>query len=156
MQQEKQAHLMERKHNKKRNKRTVEFKIGDLVSILIPRIDRGGSDMPRLPCQIVKINGEFYQLLTKYGLLNDHYMVSDLEPYNGLVMFDKTMTNKLSLREASKLAANRLKDLKAIELSCNCKSKCLSKHCSCFKNEQKCNSHCHLSVNEKDKSCENC
>ncbi|CAF1050241.1 unnamed protein product [Brachionus calyciflorus] len=39
--QEKNAELVERKHNKKRNKRTLEFEIDDKVTVLIPRIDRG-------------------------------------------------------------------------------------------------------------------
>ncbi|RNA39627.1 hypothetical protein BpHYR1_026382 [Brachionus plicatilis] len=55
----------------KRNKRTSEFDEGDKVSVLIPRIDRGGSDLPRLPGFIGQKSGEFYEIVTEFGILND-------------------------------------------------------------------------------------
>lgn len=139
---------MERKHNKKRNKNTVQFKINDLVTVLIPRIDRGGSDLPRLPGKIIKISGEFHQILTKHGILNDQYLASNLEPYHGLLdlMEDKIVVKKISLREAARLVSNRPCDLKEAEISCSCKTKCLTKHCPCRKQELECNSHCHGNV----------
>lgn len=33
------------------------FSVGDKVSIRIPRIDRANSDLPRLPCVVVKVLG---------------------------------------------------------------------------------------------------
>ena len=60
-----------------------------MVSVLIPRIDRSGVDFRRLPgmiCSISDHSGEiFYRVLTAYGILNDGYRVSDLEPYCGIV-----------------------------------------------------------------------
>lgn len=41
------------KHDPKRNKKTVAFSIGDGVSVKIPKVDVGGTEMPRLPA-IVK------------------------------------------------------------------------------------------------------
>lgn len=34
------------KHDHRRNKKTIEFNIGDLITVKIPRIDRGGTEFP--------------------------------------------------------------------------------------------------------------
>ena len=137
---------MSEKHNKKRNKRTVEFEVGEGVSVLIPAIDRGGSQLPRAPgviCRVIK-DHELYEICTKYGILQDCLSAGDLESYNGIIDFDyKTITNKISLRTVSSMIAGRDKDLKDIEVSCNCKSKCSDLRCGCFKRKLPCNSHCH-------------
>ena len=69
----------------KKNKITREYSLKNLVSVLIPRIDRSGVDFQRLPgmiCSISNHNGEiFYKILTVYGILNDTYRVSDFEPF---------------------------------------------------------------------------
>ena len=101
--------------------------MGDAVSVLIPRIDRGGSDLPRIPGIIVRKSHEHYEIITQYGVLNDCLLASELEDYNGLINFDpKAITNKISLREAARLAGNREKDLRLIELKCNCNGKCVN------------------------------
>ena len=46
---------MVRKHDHKRNKNRTEYKIGDCVSIEIPRIDRTGAAFARLQGMIFKI-----------------------------------------------------------------------------------------------------
>jgi hypothetical protein len=46
---DKNASMMIKKHDCKRNKETREFKLNDNVTILILRIDRAGTDMRRLP-----------------------------------------------------------------------------------------------------------
>ena len=35
-------------------KRPNQYEIGDLVRIIIPKIDRSGIDRPTLPCKIIK------------------------------------------------------------------------------------------------------
>ena len=52
------------KHNRKKNKVTKELKIGDNVAINIPKIDRGHSDLSRLPGTIIAIHGKNSRLLT--------------------------------------------------------------------------------------------
>ena len=61
---------MEKKHDHKRNKRTIEFSVGDPVSVGIPPIDSVGCDFPHLPCFIseIKKSGEFYQLTSLFGI----------------------------------------------------------------------------------------
>ncbi|CAF1028158.1 unnamed protein product [Brachionus calyciflorus] len=145
--QEKNAELMERKHNKKRNKRTLEFELDDKVTVLIPRIDRGGSDLPRIPGIILRKTGDkdiFHEIVCKFGILNEKLRACDLEPFEGLLEFDhKTIKNKISLREAARLNSNRLIDLKNTQNVCKCSGKCDGR-CSCFRSKQKCGSHCHL------------
>jgi hypothetical protein len=48
---------------------------------LKPRVDRGGSDMPRLPGQIIKKSGEkdiFYKIANVYGILYVQYRVYEV------------------------------------------------------------------------------
>ena len=40
---------MSTKHNNKRNKKTHDFATGDFVAVIVPREDRGHSDLRRLP-----------------------------------------------------------------------------------------------------------
>ncbi|RNA32349.1 hypothetical protein BpHYR1_024772 [Brachionus plicatilis] len=104
---EKAAKKIEEKHNKKRNKRTLEFDVGDKVSVLIPRIDRGGSDLPRLPGFISRKSGEFYAIVTELGILNDCLRVGDLEMYHGPLYFDyKSIKSRLPLRKAAMLVTS--------------------------------------------------
>ena len=66
--------MMIKKHDHKRNKKTREFNVKDNVSVSIPRIDRGGTDLRRLPGKIVKVStgiNRFYTVLTVWGILND-------------------------------------------------------------------------------------
>ena len=82
------AEKMIKKHDHKRNKVTRCFKLNDIVSVKIPRIDRTGTDFLRLPgilCKISSENADFYRILTPGGILADKYHVSDLEPYSGVV-----------------------------------------------------------------------
>ncbi|CAF1062124.1 unnamed protein product [Brachionus calyciflorus] len=135
--QDKAANNMEKKHNKKRNKKTHEFKIGDAVSVL------GGTDLPRMPGQIKRKPGDYYEIVTQYGILNNCLLAGDLEVYSGVLNFDcNKITYKISIREAARNFGKREKDLKYIEVSCDCKGKCKDKRCKSVPNSMKCNSHC--------------
>ena len=98
--QDKSANNMATKHNNRRNKRTRTFDVGDSVSVLIPRIDRGGSDLPRLPGVVGRVSREYYEIVTQYGILNDCLMASELEDYHGILGFEpESISNKITLRE---------------------------------------------------------
>ena len=100
--------------------------------------------MPRLPGVISAISGEFHTIVTKYGILANKLRTGDLELYTGHIDFDyKQIDNTTSLTTACKESANRQIDLRVLQVKCNCKSQCTDKRCSCFKNNVKCNSHCH-------------
>jgi hypothetical protein len=153
--QAKAAEAMSKKHDHKRNKRTIEFEEGEAVSVLIPPIDRGGSQLPRAPGVVSRVMKErdLYEICTKFGVLKDCLRAGDLETYHGVIDFDYTsIKNKISLREVSTKLAGRDKDLKEIEVSCQCTGKCSDNRCSCFLAGLACNSHCH---SKKAHNCEN-
>lgn len=65
----KNAQRMKDRYN---SKKVQIFKVGDAVSVRVPKIDRSATDLRRLPCIIVERRGtkQFrYQLQSKYGVL---------------------------------------------------------------------------------------
>ena len=94
--QEKAATKMIEKHNKKRNKRTLEFSVGDKISVRIPRIDRGGTDLPRLPGIIRRKANNFYEITTDNGILQDCLRACDLELYHGSLNIDIIIHKRLN------------------------------------------------------------
>jgi hypothetical protein len=62
------------------------FKVGDLVSLHVPRIDRGGTDLPRLPAKIIgiKVNKDNqsvnYKLLCDHGIIKHSFAGDNLSP----------------------------------------------------------------------------
>jgi hypothetical protein len=144
-QQEKSIAAMERKHNHKRNKRTISFSVGEMVSVSIPHIDRVGCDFPRLPVVVSEVKHEMYVLVSKYGILDVCYRADDLESFSGQVDFEyKSIENKISLRSAAQLFNKRAHDKSDTNVSCNCNGRCSDKRCNCYSRSLKCNTHCHL------------
>ena len=120
------------------------------MSVLIPRIDRGGSDLPRIPAQVIRVCGnkdKFYEIATKFGIIETKYRASDLEVYERIVEANTTI--HATLREAaikSQLRTASSSEIENSHIKCNCKGKCSEdKRCKCFKASQKCTSHCHIS-----------
>jgi hypothetical protein len=61
------------------------FKIGDLVSVKVPKIDIGGTDLPRLPAKVSKIkvlenNTRKYKLLCDSGIIATYFNGDELKP----------------------------------------------------------------------------
>ncbi|CAF0949887.1 unnamed protein product [Brachionus calyciflorus] len=145
-----------KKHDRKRNKRTVLFKKGDCVSLKIPSIDVGGSELSRLPCIVKEMIHDKYQLVCEYGIIESHLRIEELELYSGLLEFEvDKVTEMISIRAAAALAGNRTKAIKEIEVECDCTGKCNTKQCKCIKANLKCNSHCHRKKSVDSKSCLN-
>ena len=44
--------------NRYNTKNVTKFKMGDLVTLRIPKIDRTSTDLPRLPCMVVEVRGK--------------------------------------------------------------------------------------------------
>lgn len=138
---EKNADKMIIKHDHKRNKKSVEFKVNDLVTVKIPRIDRGGTDFCRLPGKICKVSGDldkFYRVLTSFGILADCYRASDLETYCGVVGVDiidyESKYKIISLTEAAKLQSASTGSIEEVNSICNCGTICKGDNrCKCFK-----------------------
>lgn len=141
------------KHDHKRNKVTRTFKVADLVTVKIPRIDRAGSDFKRMPgivCK-VKTHGDYlHHLITAYGTLNDWYRTGDLEPLVGGVsdaVIENYEKKMISLTEAAKLQGACTGSVIAVNAMCNCNTGCQQdKRCTCFQNGLKCTSHCHAKL----------
>ena len=146
---------MSTKHNNKRNKKTHEFITGDFVAVIVPREDRGHSDLRRLPGQIIEsFLGKIpqYTISTAFGVLIDKYSVRFLTPYEGVVIVDNT--KKISLHQAASRASRHTEDASIVQTSCECKSGCNTKTCPCRKLNKDCTTHCHLKLFKK-KVCSN-
>jgi len=80
------ANRMSKFYDCKKHKIAQEFNIGDTVSIGIPKIDRTSTDLPRLPCVVVKIHGEkVLSYFLEYGQLASKFHAGDLTQFTGTV-----------------------------------------------------------------------
>ena len=63
-----------------------EFRVGEHVSVRIPRIDRSCTDLLRLPCIVVKVVGKaqsLHRLHCKSGVIQRCYQDGHLDLYRG-------------------------------------------------------------------------
>ncbi len=126
-------------------KKVVDFKVGDLVSVLIPKIDRSGTDTSRLPVKIIdmKIHSKLkkYQVLSDFGVLDIWYGAADLTP---TTFDDNCPENLLEERFSLHAAAYKFNNRTiGTGRKCNCRQSCLSNSCSCKKQNFACTNHCH-------------
>ena len=138
----KSCHSMANHYNK-RLKASPDFSVGDMVSILIPNIERSPKDLPRLPGVILKVNGITdisYKIGTIYGILSKSYRAGDLQSYNGYLVANTEKT--ITLRKAVRLTNPQNKFTRSF---CKCKANCKTNKCTCKKNGISCSTHCHLS-----------
>ena len=97
------------------NKKNVQtFKVGDAVSVQMPRIDRAATGLHRLPCIVVARYGNKhfqYRLLCKYGLLESFYPESELKAFAGAqqmrYIHDWEEAPVVSLREAATVGVKK-------------------------------------------------
>ena len=106
-----------------KNKRPNSYEIGDLVRIVIPKIDRSGIDRPTLPCKVIGVTeNNQYLLGSKFGIINVYYSPGEIEPL-GVIYFpelDNLPSNKISVRDCN---SNRCRCKK---IGSNCGSRCHS------------------------------
>jgi hypothetical protein len=88
-----------------------------------------------------------------------------LEPYSGLVsadlneyLNDESKFRCISLKEAASIQSANTGSTIVSNILCNCGTICKGDNrCKCFKNGQKCTSHCHGKMAKgKKKMCKNC
>ena len=108
----------------------VEFKIGDSVSLHVPKIDRSGTDCTRIPVKIVSVknlnNHSKYQLLSDSSIIENWFSGEDLKTSSIEINCSEENQNKtITLRAAS---ANFNMRKVAVSTTCNCKSSCSSKN----------------------------
>ena len=78
------AHRMRLKYEKQHE--VKEFRVGEYVSVCVPRIDRASTDLQRLSCVVVEVIRKarvVYRLRCKFGVLKLCYDVGELEVYSG-------------------------------------------------------------------------
>ena len=141
---------MSKQHNAKRKKNLHTFKVKDFVSVFIPSVDRGHSDLPRLPGQIYEVKkhkgNDAYLIATCYGILNVSYYAKDLEIYHGVLelnFVELKNAKRISLRAAASMESQHSDNIAMILIRCDCSGKCNTGHCKCFKAGSACTSHCH-------------
>ena len=138
----KSAVSMSNYYNKTKGTKAVNYKEGDAVSFLVPKIDRCSTDMQRIPGVVCKVSGgeklKFFSIATSVGVIK-HKFRGDLSAYTGDV---KPNTKKeISIHEAAKEinAANKFTVNR-----CKCKGKCDTAICCCRRSKIKCSTHCLL------------
>ncbi|CAB4432218.1 unnamed protein product [Rhizophagus irregularis] len=90
----------------KKKKRIVEYQIGDLVRVFVPKIDRFSVDRPTLPCKILeKTENNKYRLGSKFGIIEVYYSANELELLGTAVFpeLNEIPSNKISIIEVARL-----------------------------------------------------
>ena len=132
-------------YNKRKRVKLNDFEKGDCVSVCVPKADRTGTDLPRIPCVIQEVYGhkvKSFVLVTEYGTLRERFRTGDLEAYSGSV---KTGNSDavISLREAAQKFHHHNKFTKSF---CKCSSACHTNRCVCRANGIQCSTRCHHST----------
>ena len=86
------AEKLKEKYNKNKRMNTEEFNVGDRVAVKIPKEDRSGVDVKRIPCVITHKTvspHSFYTLLCEHGELVNKYLAGSLMPFSGIVHIGK-------------------------------------------------------------------
>ena len=137
----KSANSMAQYYNKKKRVQVEDVRVGDAVTVGVPKLDRAGMDFPRLAGVVHSTHGTActtYYVATAFGILTTRFSGGDLQRYSGEV---KTNTSKsVSLREAAKQTHP---ENKFVKKRCGCKSGCQSNRCVCRANKIHCSTHCH-------------
>ena len=135
------AERMSQHYNSSKKIKTCRFNVGDGVTVRVPSKDRGPCDMQRVPGVVMKATNGFYKIHTQFGVLTTRYRTDELEK-SAVKVVDVNgweSDDTLTLREAARRFNNRETEVAV----CQCKSKCLTKRCKCFKEGLKCTSRCH-------------
>lgn len=132
--------------SRRKNVCTKPYKVGDFVSVRLPKQERYGTDMLRLPCMVVQVISRTcprYRLQCQYGVLETTFQAGDLEQYHGtfsqqLQVSGWEKARKVSLREACRMTWNEQSTTR-----CICKRGCKTKQFRCRKAKRFCSSRCH-------------
>ena len=136
-------------YNKTKCTKADDFKEGDMVSFLVPKLDRSSTDMQRIPGVILGVSGgdklKFYKVGTTVGIIKNKFQAGNLSVFSGSVI--PNTDNEISIRQAAQQinAANKFTVNR-----CKCKGKCKNSQCSYVRSNINCTNHCHPGTN-----CEN-
>ena len=129
------------------------LKVGASVVVSVSEFDRGPLDDNNIPELITEVKNDKYKVATAAGILKHLVSRNALQEVSSftLKIGDVPLDKVVSLREAA--AVHSLYNGQGF-VKCNCaksKSQCATRRCTCFKNNVKCNSRCHGSVNCSNK-----
>jgi hypothetical protein len=119
------------------------FKIGDIISIKIPREDRTSTDNRRL---FGRILAEPYSHRYRIVILSG--IIKRLIPTKELGIVERVLWSDIVIPDTSievtlTLAAREASTSERVGISCQCKGFCKSKRCKCYKEGKDCSVHCH-------------
>lgn len=145
------AKARERSQRKYNRQHVVErFIAGDIVTLKIPREDRAATNPTRITCRVLAESyPNRYKLQTKYGVLSNHYPVTQLlrvpDSASAQIAIPSTpMSTVISLHAA----AGKNSTSERIGISCNCKGPQCKGRCRCMKNKVKCSVHCYATEHD--------
>ena len=148
-----QKHANERSQRQwGKQRQVVTFSLGEQVSIAVPALDRASTDDRRLFGRIIGLHPDYnsYQILTKYGVLDRNYPVSELNPLPmefDIGIPDPPPTAVVTLHHCAAQESTSEK----VPVHCNCRDQktwCTTRRCACVKAEAKCSIACHGGTNQ--------
>ena len=126
------------------------FKVGDLVSIAIPRFDRGPLDNRRVLGRIKSVPREDrYEVETVHGVVQTLLPTTELLPVPPEIQFQLPTGPSKDVSLHYIAAQESTTDI--VQTSCNCKKLCKSRRCACHNAGLQCSIACHLD----DHNCQN-
>ena len=147
----------QRQYGKQRQVRT--FDLGEQVSIAVPALDRASTNDKRLFRRIVGYHPNYnsYQILTKYGVLDRNYPISELNPLPS--EFDLGISEPLPTATVTlHYCAAQESTSEKIPVHCNCRDQktwCSTRRYACVKAEAKCSIACHGGSSQDAPNCPN-
>ena len=128
------------------------YQIGDQVSVAVPALDRASTDDKRLFGKVIGVREEYdsYQILTKYGVLDRQYRISELNPLPEHIDIGIPTPPPTKVVTLHHCAAQESTSEK-VPVQCNCRDQktwCSTRRCACFKVGTKCSIACHGGTNQ--------
>jgi hypothetical protein len=118
------------------------FEKGNIVSICIPRFDRGPLDDKRILGRIINVPRP-----DKYEVQTAHGIIEQLLPTLQLLLVPSEIQLSLPSGQAKRVSLHYIAAQEAssqvVETSCNCKKLCNSRRCACRNAGLKCSIACH-------------
>ena len=126
------------------------------MSITIPTLDRASADNKRLFRRVITVieDYNYYQIVTKYRILDRNYPISELNPlpeHIDIGIPKPPPTNVVTLHHC----AAQESTTKKVPVHCNCRDQrqwCSTRRYTCVKTEAKCSIACHSEKNQDNTS----
>ena len=135
-----------------KQRQTTTFDVGDQVSVAVPALDGASTDDKRLFGRVIEViqDHDSYKILTKYGVLDRNYPISELNPLPSHIEIGippppprATVTLHYCATQES--------TTEKVPVHCNCRDQktwCSTRRCACVKAEAKCSIACHGGRNQ--------